>query len=409
MSKKKIFGILSMVMLLAGLPVMVFLALNRQDIRSNASIEEQPKEIKITNISDNSFSVSWLTDKQTSGFIVYGDTDKLGLTASDDRDKGGQTPRNTHYVTIENLNPQTLYFFKMGSGSSAYDNNGSSFSITTAPSTNDPPAVAEPAFGKVVNQAGSPVPGALVYLTVQGGSPLSSYTREDGNWLITLNNARTDNLSSYIVYKPAGDTVDFYVQAGKAGSARATADTNNVRPIPNIKLGGTYSFDTQGSAAQVTLTPPAQTATSDFSLQNIRQASESAIPLSVLATGKGETVNTGQPTFSGTGRPGDIITITIHSSQIVTAQVTVGQDGKWSYTPDQSLASGQHTVTIASGSNQDTSNFSILGVTTPTNSSAKTATAPATPVVGVSSPIWIIFLGAASILTVGILLAVKLE
>ncbi|MBI4029453.1 MAG: fibronectin type III domain-containing protein [Candidatus Blackburnbacteria bacterium] len=409
MNKKKILGILSFLVLLGGLPVAVFLALNRQDIRSSASLEEQPKEIKVTNISDNSFSVSWLTDKQTSGFIVYGDTDKLGLTAADDRDKSGQTPRNTHHVTVENLNPQTLYYFKIGSGSSAYDNSGSPFSITTAPSTSDPPAVAEPAFGKVVNQAGSPVPDALVYLTVQGGSPLSSYTRSDGNWLITLNNARIADLSTYIVYKSIGNAVDFYAQAGTAGTARATADTNNVRPMPNVMLGGTYSFGTQGSIAQVTSTPPAQTAASDFSLQNIKQASESAIPLSVLVPGKGETVNTDQPTFSGTGKPGDVITITIHSSQIVTAQVTVGQDGKWSYTPDQSLATGQHTVTVASGNTQDTSTFSVLGVPIPTKSSTKTATAPATPVAGVSSPIWFIFLGAASILALGILLAVKLE
>lgn len=405
MKKGLLISITTFVLLLISVGVGVYLVKQHQTGRSNASVEEQPKEIKITNISDNSFSVSWLTDKATAGFIVYGETDKLGLTASDDRDSTGQTARFTHHATVKNLNPTTVYYFKIGSGSSAYDNAGVSYNITTAPTTNDPPAVADPAFGKVVNGQGAPVADALVYLTVAGGTPLSSYTRADGNWLITLNNARRADLSTYITYKPTGDSVTFFVQAGTKGIARAMADTNNVRPMQNVALGGTYSFGTQGSAAQITPSVT-QTNSSDFSLQDVKTASESAIPLSILAPADSATVNTNKPTFSGTGKPGDTITITIHSSSVVTAQITVGPDGKWSYTPNQALDPGQHTVTIASATTQDTSIFSVLGVSTSTPTKTATNSASSqTPVAGTTTFLWAGTISGLLILLIGVVFA----
>ena len=51
-----------------------------------------------------------------------------------------------------------------------------------------------------------------------------------------------------------------------------------------------------------------------------------------------------KPTLSGVGEPGDIVTISDNGDFYTT--VTVGSDGKWSYTPTQPLGEGSHTITL---------------------------------------------------------------
>lgn len=66
--------------------------------------------------------------------------------------------------------------------------------------------------------------------------------------------------------------------------------------------------------------------------------------LVVNEEGKRETRNQ-RPTFSGTGEPGATVTITINSDPIV-GTTTVGEDGTWSWTPDENIPLGEHNVTI---------------------------------------------------------------
>src|SRR3989344_1851119 len=72
-----------------------------------ASPEETPKEVKITNVSDTGFVVSWLTDKSTSGYVQHGEKEKPELVISDDRDQERGEIGNyfTHLVTVKALKP----------------------------------------------------------------------------------------------------------------------------------------------------------------------------------------------------------------------------------------------------------------------------------------------------------------
>ena len=399
MNKRKVITILSTVLLLVALPVSVFLVGKQQNLFLKASPEEVPKEIKIANISDNSFSVSWITGKSVIGFLVYGKSEGLGFTASDDRDTASKVSRTTHHITVKNLEPGTRYFFKMGSGGSAYDNSGTSYVVTTAPTTNDPPPLADPAYGKVLGATGGSLADALVYLTLEGGTPLSTYTREAGNWLITLNNARTADLSRFIKYSGTGVRMSIYVQAADKGIAQASADTQNDSPVPNIKIGQNLAFAAVGVTPTVLPTPTGSLKASEFSLQEVEPATKSAVALEVLAPNKDEKLPSTRPTFSGTGKPGEVITITIHSAQVITAQVTAGSDGQWSYTPNQDLSPGQHSVTIAQGGSSDSQQFVVLGAKT------TTASASSLPVSGAVSNLLYFVLVGVFLLVGGIVFA----
>lgn len=376
MSAKKLFAALTLVLILAGVPLSIFLVTRpqRQTVTTLASPEEVPREVKVTNISDNSFTISWVTpDKQTVGFVIYGESPSLGNLTSDDRDAASKSQRFTHHVTAKNLSPSTKYFFKIGSNAKQYDNSGVPYELTTAPTTQDPPPLADPAYGKIFKPDGSAATDALVYLTVAGGTPLSSYTRDDGNWLITLNNARRSDLTTYITYKETGDEIALFVQAGLVGTARAATDTNNDAPVPTITLGKDVDFGKLGATPKVS-SPSASPKPEEFSLTPIVTVTEA--PFTITAPNEGEKTSKTKPTFSGTGKPGDVITITIESSQKITAQVTAGADGTWQYAPEQDLSPGQHTVTASSQNGKVTSKGFSVAANPPTISQQQ-ATLPA--------------------------------
>lgn len=59
---------------------------------------------------------------------------------------------------------------------------------------------------------------------------------------------------------------------------------------------------------------------------------------------KNEEVTTDKPTFSGKAAPGSTVTLTIYSEPR-TVVVTVDANGNWTYTPEEGLEPGPHTVT----------------------------------------------------------------
>lgn len=187
-------------LLIVGLILSVYLVLQQTNFFSKADISNAPLQVKISNISDNSFTVSWITYSVLPGFITFGKDQNLTSTALDDRDNGGSNSRITHHVTLKDLEPSTVYYFKIGSGAEIYDDQGKFFMQTTAPTTSDTPPFPEPLLGTVVREDGASPAEALVYLEVEKGTVLSTYIRDKGKFLLTLTNARTDDLSTYLTF-----------------------------------------------------------------------------------------------------------------------------------------------------------------------------------------------------------------
>ena len=85
-----------------------------------ATAETTPKNIRITNVKDDSFTITFFTEKATSGFVKYGtEESKLNSQASDDRDQlsGTVGEFNLHHITLRGLNPATDYYFVLGTDS----------------------------------------------------------------------------------------------------------------------------------------------------------------------------------------------------------------------------------------------------------------------------------------------------
>ena len=343
--KGKIPTIIVIVILLIGIVVGVFLVRNRQIFRLGASGEITPKDVRITNITESSLTVSWTTDKESSGAVSFGKNEVLGQTALGEID--GQS--DLHSAVISGLDPETNYFIKINSNDAEFDNNGVPWQASTGPVLT-PTQNSIVISGKVQDPEGNPASGVLVYVAIGGGTPLSTLTSSDGNWVIPISTSRTADLSSLIDIDEENTLAEISVQGGNRGVASAQIFPISAKPAPPITLGQVHDFrnlppstpgETPGATIEI---PEGQEEQSGFEIPETGSTSSASVTLKSVDSG--EIVATTQPEFFGEGPGGTVITITVESEPIID-QVTVAGNGEWSWSPPEDLPSGTHKITLS--------------------------------------------------------------
>ena len=80
--QQRIPTILGLLLLIAGIIGGVYLVQKGGIWFLKAEPEAVPQQIKMTNIAENSFTVSWITGKEVLGFVKYGMSSSLEKTSS---------------------------------------------------------------------------------------------------------------------------------------------------------------------------------------------------------------------------------------------------------------------------------------------------------------------------------------
>lgn len=351
--QKQIPTILGLALLVVGLVAgVVFLGKGPGVFAPRASPQTTPKNIKISNVTDSGFSVSFLTDETTAGFVKYGKTaSDLKSQASDDRDQlsGSVGKFSMHHVTVRGLDPATEYHFTLGTGSSSsFDNEGQPFTITTA-KRGGTPSAAKTIYGSIVTAGGTPAEGSVVYVSAPGAGEMSSLVKSSGSWAIPLSNARTTDGSGYVQLQDT-DSLVITVQGNSANQkAQVTTTVAQAQPAETITFGqtpataegktemkvantSTTSAETapKPSPSGVTLTNFGTTATSSAAVPSNASVSASPRPTPVGGSLSSLVSNTGK-TASGSASP----------SPAASSSATLG---------GTQVASASGTVKVASGS-----------------------------------------------------------
>jgi hypothetical protein len=233
---------------------------------------QKPSDVRVTNMSDRSATISWVTDKPAKGAVIYGEKDSFmpGLLASvgqgiayDDRDvakavlEGAKEleddleARDTaissseletdvsvtaldryyvHHVTVKGLDPEKEYFFMVGdgvrfdSGTFADDEfslvqDNSLITFSELEDLENP----NPTYGKVVSGfEGDKVEDSIIYLRPgydTPSAPLSAVTNSEGNWYIDFSNSRSADGETLMSFDEEKDKHSVFVEAGKFGES----------------------------------------------------------------------------------------------------------------------------------------------------------------------------------------------
>lgn len=334
---KKIPTLLGILLIAVSVGVTTFLVNQTTFFKSNASLSDQPKDVRITNVTDNSFTVSYSTDSQVPGSLNYGKDQTLGQTGLDDRDQqsGNLANYNIHNITLRSLQSQTQYFFTITSGQNNYLNSGEPFTVTTAASLSAP-LEQTPMTGKVTLPDGTAPTEAIVYVTTDNAQVISTLTKSDGSFILPLNSLRTSDLSSYYAL-PDNATIKI-LALGDSLTSNVVLSTNQANSIPTIVLSNNYDFRTSQAPTGVPV-----------NLENFPSfnstPSANASP-EILTPKDNQTFTDQQPLFKGTTLPSQNVKIVIQSDDVIQANVTADANGNWTYRPANPLAAGNHTIAI---------------------------------------------------------------
>lgn len=345
MSGKRLTTLLGLVLILSGAVAGVLFVSRQTDFFPRARPEYIPQKVKVTNITDTGFTVSWFTAEPTIGFVKYGlNASDLSTTSNDERDQltGDSGDFKTHYITVQGLKAATPYFFKLGShGKQLYDNNGQAFTLTTAPAI-EVSAVVDSIYGTVLTPAQTPAEGSLIYLSLPGAVPISALVKQNGNWTVNLANVRALDLNSYVTYDPQTTAIDILVRDTDGNASEISATTANDQPVPTIVLG-------QESTSTTTSTNNGPLPESKFSLKPIVVTDPDSDTTIAITTPnqEGAVLNSIRPAFKGKAPANVTLAVTLQSMPVYTQSISADAAGNWSWTPPGSLTPGVHTLTIA--------------------------------------------------------------
>jgi hypothetical protein len=146
-----------------------------------------PQNITQSNLSLDSISLSFYTPQAVNTQVIYSTNQNMlssPKVAVDDRDSHA-TNRFFHFVTLQNLNSKTEYFYKIKIGSNNYPSQALSF---TTPEENSAIVLnpTQPLIGSVIDSNLNPVNEALITLSAQNYLPLSTTSDFKGGFVLSL-------------------------------------------------------------------------------------------------------------------------------------------------------------------------------------------------------------------------------
>ena len=188
-------NIITLLILIIGLPLVVYASYQVVQLISNASADNQPRNVTIANVTTVSATITWTTDSKTIGTATLKES---GAELSPVIDTRGNTKRYTHYIEFTGLEPSKTYEFTITSGGTNYTSSGdSSFTFETAPITADTPTP-NPIYGSV---SGVSTDDVLVFAMPKDKSSyaVSATMPSGGNWIMDLSTFRKISDGSLII------------------------------------------------------------------------------------------------------------------------------------------------------------------------------------------------------------------
>mgnify|MGYP001035709701 CR=1 FL=1 len=149
--------------------ILGLMALNMGGVFTRAS-DVEPRDVVISDISQNNAKISWATGIETQGVVEYGTTPTaLNFFAPE------ASRTKNHLVELTLLSPQTTYYFQIRIGDKKYDNGGVPWTFTTKGAENQSPTQPTPTI-TLPPKIQSPTPTPIQSLEIPTDSSSCSET-----------------------------------------------------------------------------------------------------------------------------------------------------------------------------------------------------------------------------------------
>jgi hypothetical protein len=341
--QKRLPGYTGFLILFIALFVTVLLSRGTVTSITKATVGSEPKHIHVSNITDTSFTLSYISDAKSIGSLAYGKDVLMTSIALDDRDKlaGKPIERQIHFITITNAAPATMYYYTILSGSQKRDDNGKPFTLITAPALSSLSYEQATVSGMVKIGDGVYPSEGIMFVTASNSSELASLILSDGSYRVPLSNLRTKTLDSApLLQKSSVLQLDALTATQQSHAMVLMSQSSHV---PFIVLAQDYDF---------TLNPePIASSSGNIGMHTAFPVLETPQPVSspeITTPTNAEKFQDQQPTFKGRALSHTEVAIVINSQQEIRTAIQSDDSGSWEFRPSVSLAPGSHTITIKS-------------------------------------------------------------
>ena len=316
---------------------------------TKAAAGKEPKNVQISNITDTSFTISYLTDDRVLGTISFGPTSSLGSIALDDQDQvaGKPFPHRVHHITLSKLNPSTRYYFSINSDDQTYANNDVPYEIMTALTSTETPSSQPPLAGKLILDSGSPPSEALVYISSDTTQLLSAIVKPDGTYLLPLNALRKKDFSGNATLSPTDKLILLASIPEAQSQATILASQSNAVPLITLSKNYDFSLSNLPLSNDLSASSSGQISSNQENLPLEPDKTTVSSP-TIITPETEEKFQDSQPLFKGKALPDTSVEIVIESEQVIATAVLADQYGNWSFRPLTPLAPGNHKITITS-------------------------------------------------------------
>jgi len=325
--QRRIPTVLAFVLLAFGVGVTMLIVQRGTFIVSEATPDYSPQDVRISNIEEDSFTISFVTQDPTVGAIKLnaGGEEKYILNKLSENEEV-----DTHYFEVEGLSSDTTYSYVIVTNQEEYVSED--YTATTAPAFGVTPPENSPTQGSILLPEGGVAKGAIVYLKISDSQLLSTVADELGRYSFDFaRGIRTEDLKGYFVLEE-GDVLE--VEAA-LGILSTQAQTFYASELPPITLSRNYDF---------TSTDAAITYSSESASLPLPTPGGGRGGFSVITPAEGDFLIDAQPEIGGTGSPNTRVFLQIKPSE-VQDNVVVNELGRWNYRVENPLRQGENTLT----------------------------------------------------------------
>ena len=320
----RIPSIVGIILLIIAIIGGVVLSRTTTSLGAKASGSCQPISPQVTNITQNSADISFMTSSACSVSVAVGSQTLLDTK-----------PAITHYFQAKHLLAQSKYVYSITIGGQT--NTKSEYQFTTGSSPQSSLPTSNLAWGRVFNSDGKTPANAIVYLNIPGAAPLSSLVSTDGNWSISLASSLNDAKTDWFSPPVSGIDEDIIVLSADGQTTQVTNNTLVNSPVPDITVGiNSLSaptpivsiFNQSVGVGLIGTISPAQ-------IQN---------KLAITNPQENESITTARPDFFGTAPINTIINFTSDSGDTPLGHTTSDGSGNWHWSPTIDITLGSHSI-----------------------------------------------------------------